>query len=125
MTCSFLLQLNPGKLTGRRLSVNTTATTGDNDSINRLFRVHDRLSGPAVSVVPATYADKVSERKHHQLLAANGSIETYGVHSILLQFGSQRFECTFVIAIVNQPILEADFFYATRPFNRLEMATTN
>ena len=69
---------------------------------------------------------KVSRNKHHQLLAANGSTtEKYGVRSIPLQFGSQHFECTFVIAIVNQPILEADFFYATRPFNRLEMATTN
>lgn len=88
---------------------------------SRLLRVNDRQtrrrflvdSGASVSVVPATYADRVINSSSQCLTAANGAtITTYGKRTILIDLGFKRFSWEFIIADVRENILGADFFRA-------------
>ena len=106
----------PGKLPGR-LSVAMAA--GHNN--NRLLYARDRASrrrflvdtGAEISVIPATRADKLSSNQGAKLTAANGScIRTFGKRKIPLQFNKRRFQWTFTVAEVSQPLLGADFLRA-------------
>lgn len=67
-------------------------------------------SGAEVSVIPATYRDMHFGTKGATLVAANGNaIRTYGTRHLPLHIGSQRYEWSFTVANVSQPILGADF----------------
>ncbi|KAL7857065.1 hypothetical protein SRHO_G00159640 [Serrasalmus rhombeus] len=105
-----------GKRKGRRL----LAATGVGRSSSLLF-LTDTVSGrrflcdtgAQLSVLPASGLDMKSGRAGPALEAANGtSIPTYGLRSIPLCFGGQRFTWPFVLAKVSTPLLGADFLCA-------------
>ena len=106
----------PGKLPVRP---SVAEVAGHN--INRLFYTRDRVSrrrflvdtGAEVSVLPATRADKYSNKQGVKLTAANESrIGTFGKCTISLHFDKQHFQWTFTVADVSQPLLGADFLRA-------------
>ena len=73
---------------------------------NRRFLVID--TGATISLFPHKSNNKPSSL---QLTAANGQpISSWGDRWILLQFGNRRFEWSFHLADVAQPLLGADFF---------------
>lgn len=105
-----------GKLPGRPP---VAAAVGHNQ--NRLLYAWDRYSrrrflvdtGAEVSVLPATRADKHSNKQGGKLTATNGSgIRTFGTRTITLQFNKNHFKWAFTIAEVSQPLLGADFLRA-------------
>ena len=74
---------------------------------NRHFLVD---TGTTISLFPHKSNNKPSSL---QLTAANGQpISSWGDRWILLQFGNRRFEWSFHLADVDQPLLGADFFKA-------------
>lgn len=90
-------------------------------NLNRLLYARDRVSrrhflvdtGAEISVLPATRADKLSSSQGAWLTAANGSsIRTFGKRTVSLQFNKRRFQWTFTVAEVSQPLLGADFLRA-------------
>jgi cleavage and polyadenylation specificity factor subunit 1 len=92
--------------------------TGKHD---RLFFLWDKVSGrrfmvdtgAEISVLPATGFDRRSGRLGPELTAANGTtIKSYGVSCIPLLFKSHKFNWSFTIADVEQPLLGADFLRA-------------
>lgn len=84
-----------------------------------LFLVIDRISdlrflidtGAEISVLPSCKCDRTSKSPGPMLRAANStSITTYGLRSLTLYLGMRRtFQCVFIVAGVNQPILSSDF----------------
>ena len=74
---------------------------------NRHFLVD---TGTTISLFPHKSNNKPSSL---QLTAANGQpISSWGDRWILLQFGNRRFEWSFHLADVDQPLLGADFLKA-------------
>ena len=68
-------------------------------------------SGADVCVFPATRHDRAHRARTEGMVAANGStIKTYGVRTIPLKIGRQRYEQEFWVADVEKPILGAEFF---------------
>ncbi|KAM3850574.1 F-box/WD repeat-containing protein 9-like [Diretmus argenteus] len=88
---------------------------------SRLLFIYDAVSGRRFlcdtgaqrSVIPASEADVPGEGLGPQLTTANGSpIHMYGVKSVELCFGGQRFIWDFVMTDIAFPILGADFLCA-------------
>ena len=78
---------------------------------NRRFLVD---TGATISLFPHNSINKPSSL---QLIAANGQpIPSWGDRLIPLQFGNRRFEWSFQLAAVDQPLLGANFL---RAFNLL------
>ncbi|KAJ8383472.1 hypothetical protein AAFF_G00220680 [Aldrovandia affinis] len=70
-------------------------------------------TGAQRSVIPASEMDIMSGEHGPQLATANGSpIHSYGVRSVELCFGGQRFIWDFVVASIAFPLLGADFLCA-------------
>ena len=105
-----------GKRGGQRSVV--ALSVGDT---SRLLFIHDTISGSRFlcdtgaqrSVLPASAADITGGELGPRLATANGSpIRTYGVRSVELCFGGQRFTWDFVTADIAFPLLGADFLCA-------------
>ena len=86
---------------------------------NHLLYVSDRNSGRHFltdsgafsSVFPASSRDRRFPSAGVVFTAANGTnIKKYGSRAMSLDFGFGRFNWTFTLTDVNQPILGADFF---------------
>ena len=107
-----------GKRPGRSSVVSVTA--GASSTFAPVF-VWDRLfgrkflvdTGASISLLPATRTDWHSGTSGPRLAAANDSvIRTFGKRTVPLLIGSHRYEWSFTIADVSQPILGADFLCA-------------
>ena len=88
---------------------------------SRLLFIRDTISnrrflcdtGAQRSVIPAAEVDTMDGEHGPQLATADGSpIRSYGVRSVELCFGGQRFQWDFVIASIAFPLLGADFLCA-------------
>lgn len=68
-------------------------------------------TGAQVSVIPPSPTERKTKNTTSNLQAINGSsITTYGQKSLTLDFGFSRiFRWVFLVAVVNHPILGADF----------------
>ena len=86
-----------------------------------LFKAYDFESGmnflvdtgSQISILPASKWDRENRSRGQELMAANGStIEMFGQRCLSLRFGKQKFEWTFIIAEVTQPIIGVDFLCA-------------
>ncbi|XP_055932984.1 uncharacterized protein LOC129963005 [Argiope bruennichi] len=68
-------------------------------------------TGADVSVLPKHYAPKAAPSNELLLIAANGTkIPTFGRKHLTLDLNLRRtFTCSFIIANVNQPIIDIDF----------------
>ena len=86
-----------------------------------LFKAYDFTSGvnflvdtgSQISIVPASKWDKDNRSKGEELLAANGTtIAMFGQRHLSMRFGEKKFEWTFIVAEVMQPIIGADFLCA-------------
>ncbi|KAJ8358411.1 hypothetical protein AAFF_G00441800 [Aldrovandia affinis] len=70
-------------------------------------------TGAQRSVIPTSEMDIMSGEHGPQLATADGSpIRSYGVRSVELCFGGQRFIWDFVVASIAFPLLGADFLCA-------------
>jgi hypothetical protein len=107
----------PGKRPGRP----AVAAVAAGHTKDPLLFVWDRNSGrrflvdtgAEISVLPASARDRRSERTGPCLIAANHTaIHTYGNRSIPLEFNTRRFDWSFTLADVPQPLLGADFLRA-------------
>jgi len=85
---------------------------------NRLLFIRDTLSGRKFlcdtgaqrSVLPATVSDTAGGDHGPHLTSANDTpIHTYGMKTVGLYFGGQRFTWDFVTADISFPLLGADF----------------
>ena len=92
------------------------ATVGQN--LDSLLFVRDTISGrnflvdtgAAVSIYPASKADRNSNRIGSRLQAANAtSIRSYGTRIVPLNINSKVLHWEFIIANVAKPLLGADF----------------
>lgn len=68
-------------------------------------------TGADVSILPASFNNKLKQPETYTLFAANGTpINTYGKRLITINFGLRRqFEWEFLVADVTRPIIGADF----------------
>ena len=63
-----------------------------------------------VSVLPSTGLDRHMQKTGLQLLAVNSSsIRSYGTRTLSLQYASNTYQWSFIIAAVSCPLLGADF----------------
>ena len=109
-----------GKRFGRP-QLAAVARPNNSTTKDRLLFATDRNSGrkylvdtgAEISVFPATADQRWLNKPSTFLSAANGTdIPTYGNRTIALRFGNRRFDWTFVVAKVSQPLLGADFLRA-------------
>ncbi|XP_061688183.1 uncharacterized protein LOC133507275 [Syngnathoides biaculeatus] len=112
---------SPRSVAARKRQSPHSAAAVSVGSKGRLLFVKDTLSGRKFlcdtgaqrGVMMATAKDAAGETHGPPLLSGNGSpIRSYGIRTVDLWFGSQRFTWDFVTADVSFPLLGADFFGA-------------